>query len=84
MDQKAHQVEFAKDPANIDEVLDEIARYQESHHSGEPQRDNGNKVLKACAGHVNDIPSSVRDLDSDEGDEPNQVARANFKFSRQL
>ena len=41
IDQKAHQqVEFVKDPANIDEALDEIVRYQESHQSGQPQRDN--------------------------------------------
>ena len=32
MDQKAcQQVEFVKDPANIDEALDENVRYQESH-----------------------------------------------------
>ena len=84
MDQKAHQqVEFVKDPANIDKALDEIVRYQESHQSGQPQRDNSSKAFKAQAAHVNDIPSSGGDSDSDEGGEPNQVARANFKFGRQ-
>ena len=38
MDQKAHQqVEFVKDPANIDEALDEIVKYHESQQSGQPQ-----------------------------------------------
>ena len=84
MDQKAYmQVEFMKDPVNIDEALDEIVRYQESCQSGQPHRDNSSKAFKAQAAHVNDIPSSDGDSDSDEGGEPNQVARANVKFGRQ-
>ena len=48
IDQKGHQqVEFVKDPANIDEALDEIVRYQESCQSGQPQRDNSRKAFKA-------------------------------------
>ena len=35
IDQKAcQQVEFVKDPANIDEALDEIVKYHESWQSG--------------------------------------------------
>ena len=85
MDQKAHQqVEFVKDPANIDEALDEIVKYSVSRQSGQLQQDGSNKTFKAQAAHVNDIPSSDGDLDSDEeGGEPNQVARADFMFSRQ-
>ena len=85
MDQKAHQqVEFVKDPANIDEALDEIVKYHESQQSGQLQQDGSNKTFKAQAAHVNDIPSSDGDLDSDEeGGEPNQVAHGNFTFSRQ-
>ena len=72
MDQRAHQqVEFVKNPANIDDALDEIVRYQESHQSGQPQRDNSSKAFKAWAAHANDIPSSDGDSDSDEGGEPN-------------
>ena len=57
MDQKAHQqVEFVKDPANIDEALDEIVRYQESCQSSQPQRDNSSKAFKVWAACVNDIP----------------------------
>ena len=38
MDQKAcQQVEFVKDPANIDEALDEIVKYHESWQSGQLQ-----------------------------------------------
>ena len=38
MDEKAHQqVEFVKDPANIDEALDEIVKYHESWQSGQLQ-----------------------------------------------
>ena len=38
MDQKAlQQVEFVKDPANIDEALDEIVKYHESQQSGQLQ-----------------------------------------------
>ena len=48
-----------------------------------PQRDNSRKAFKAKAALVNDITSSDGDSDSDEGGEPNQVARANFKFGRQ-
>ena len=84
IDQKAHQqVEFVKDQASIDEALDEIIRCWQFHQSGQPQSDNSSKAFKAQAACVNDIPSSDGDLDSDEGDESNQVARANFKFSRQ-
>ena len=84
MDQKAcQQIEFVKDPANIDEALDEIVRYRESHQSGQPQRDNSSTAFKAPAAHVNDIPSSNGDSDSDEGGKPNQVSRANVKFARQ-
>ena len=85
MDQKAHQqVEFVKDLANIDEALDEIVKYCESRQSGQLQQDGSNKTFKAQAAHVNDIPSSDRDLDSDgEGGEPNQVVCANFTLSRQ-
>ena len=72
-----------KDPFNIDDALGKIVRYQKSHKSDQPQRDNSSKAVKAWAVHVNDIPSSDRDLDNDEGNEPNQAARANFKFSRQ-
>ena len=36
-DQKVQQeVEFVKEQVNIDEVLDEIVRYQGSHQSGQP------------------------------------------------
>ena len=72
-----------KDPPNIDEALDEIVRYQESHQSGQPQRDNSSKAFKAWAARVNDIPSSDGDSDSDEGGEPNRVARTSVKFGRQ-
>ena len=62
-----------KDPANIDEVLDEIAKYRESGQSGQLQQDGSNKTFKAQAAHVNDIPSSDGELDSDEeGGKPNQ------------
>ena len=38
MDQKAHQqVEFVKDPANIDETLNEIVKYHESEQSDQLQ-----------------------------------------------
>ena len=38
IDQKAHQqVEFVKDPANIDEALDEIVKYCESWQSSQVQ-----------------------------------------------
>ena len=48
MDQKAHQqVEFVKDPANIDEALDEIVKYCESLQSGQLQQDGSNKTFKA-------------------------------------
>ena len=48
MDQKAQQqVEFVKDPANIDEALDEIVKYCESQQSGQLQRDGSNKTFKA-------------------------------------
>ena len=80
MDQKAWR---HIDPANINDALDEIVRYQESLQSGQPQRDNSRKSFKSWATCVNDIPSSDGDLDSDEGHEPSQVAWANFKFSRQ-
>ena len=85
MDQKAcQQVEFVKDPANIDEALDEIVKYHDSLQSGQLQWDGSNKTFKAQAARVNDIPSNDGDLDSDEeGGEPNQVAHANFMFSRQ-
>ena len=54
MDQKAClQVGFVKDPANIDETLDEIVRYQESCHSGQHQRDHSSKAFKAQAACVN-------------------------------
>ena len=69
MDQKAHQqVDFVKDPANIDEALDKIVMSWESCQSGQPQRDNSSKAFKAWAAHVSDIPSSDEDSDSDEGD----------------
>ena len=85
MDQNAHQqVEFVKDPTNIDEALDEILKYCESWQSGQLQQDGSNKTFKAQAAYVNGIPSSDGELDSDEEDgEPNQVAHANFMFSRQ-
>ena len=80
MDQKAHQqVEFVKDPANIDEALDEIVRYHESWQSGQPQWDGNNKTFKAWAAQVNYIPSSDGELDSDEeGGEPNWLPEATF------
>ena len=74
MDQKAHQqVEFVKDPANIDEALDEIVKYCESQQSGQLQQYGSNKnILNARAAHVNDIPSSDGELDNDEeGGKPN-------------
>ena len=68
----AWQVEFVKDPANIDEALDEIVKYYESWQSGQPQQDGSNKTVKAQAAWVNNIPLSDGDLDSDEeGGEPN-------------
>ena len=61
-----------KDPANIDEALDEIVKYRESRQSGQLQQDGSNKTFKAQAAHVNDIPSSDGELDSDEeGGKPN-------------
>ena len=69
-----------KDPTNNDEALDKIVRYCESCQSGQYQRVNSSKAFKAQAAHINDIPSSDGDSDSDEGGEPNQVARANFKL----
>ena len=72
MEQQAHlQVELVKDPARIDEALDAIVRYQESHQSGQPHRDNSSKAFKAQAACVNDIPCINGDLDSDEGGKPN-------------
>ena len=48
IDQKAcQQVEFVKDPANIDEALDEIVKYHESQQSGQLQQDGSNKTFKA-------------------------------------
>ena len=56
MDQKVHQqVEFVKDPANIDEALDEIVKYHESQQSGKLQQDGSNKTFKAQAASVYDI-----------------------------
>ena len=35
LDQKAQQqIEFVKDPVKIDDALDEVAKYQEIHSSG--------------------------------------------------
>ena len=35
LDKKAQQqIEFVEDPANIDDALDEVAKYQEIHQSG--------------------------------------------------
>ena len=63
IDQKAcQQVEFVKDPANIDEALDEIVKYHESWQSGQLQQDGSSKTFKAQAAHVNDIPSSDGEL----------------------
>ena len=85
IDQKApQQVEFVKDPANIDEALDEIVKYHESWQSGQLQWDGSNETFKAQAACVNDIPSSDGELASDEeGGKPNWVAHANLTFSRQ-
>ena len=85
IDKKAcQQVEFVKDSANIDEALDEIVKYCESQQSSQLQQDGSNKTFKAQAAHVNDIPSSDWELDSDEeGGKPNWVACANLMFSRQ-
>ena len=85
IDQKVHQqVEFVKDPANIDEALVEIVKYHESQQSSQLQQDGSNKAFKAWAAHVNDIPSSDGELDSDEeGGKPNWVAHTNLTFSRQ-
>ena len=85
IDQRAcQQVEFVKDPANIDKALDEIMKYHESRQSGQLQQDGSNKTFKAPATCVNDIPSSNGELDSDEeGGQPNQVTCANLMFSRQ-
>ena len=48
------------------------------------QQDGNSKTFKARAAHVNNIPSSDGELDSDEeGGKPNQVACANLTFSRQ-
>ena len=67
-----------KDPANIDEALDEIVRYQESHQSGQPHRDNSSKAFKVQAALISDISSSDGDSDNDEGGEPNQVPQSQF------
>ena len=73
-----------KDPANIDEALDEIVKYLESRQSGQLQGDGSNKTFKAQAACVNDIPSSDGELSSDEeGGNLNQVSHANLMFSRQ-
>ena len=81
IDQKAHQqVEFVKDPANIDEIV----KYRESWQSGQLQQSGSSKTFKAWAARVNDIPSTDGELDSDEeGGKPNQVTHANLTFSRQ-
>ena len=55
-----------KDPANIDEALDEIVKYRESWQSSQLQQDGSNKAFKAWAARLNDIPSSDGELDSDE------------------
>ena len=85
IDQKScQQVEFVKDPANIDEALDEIVKYHESWQSGQLQQDGSSKTFRAQAAHVNDIPSSDGELDNgEEGGKPNRVTCANLTFSRQ-
>ena len=83
LDQKARkQIEFVKDPSNIDDALDEVVKYCESGVTDDSVKE-GTAQRPARAAHTN--AAETENSDDDEADDEetdNRVARATKPFNK--